>query len=64
MSAMPRLVLASLVGVAVLIPLAMIGEALDFGSWGMTGIGFAVMLLVSAIDREGFYGPREDDSLK
>ncbi|MGI8660876.1 MAG: hypothetical protein ACR2LH_07580 [Thermoleophilaceae bacterium] len=57
---MGRGLLAFLVGVVVLIPLVIVAESIGIGSWGMTGIGFAVMLLISLIDREGFYGPPGD----
>lgn len=60
MTSMRRGLLAFSIGVVVLIPLAVAGESIGIGSWGMTGIGFAVMLLISLIDREGFYGPRGD----
>ena len=44
-----------LTGVAVVI-----GNALGFGSWGFTGLAVVVGLLVTLLDREGFYGtPRE-----
>jgi len=57
---MGRGLLAFLVGVVVLIPLVIVAESIGIGSWGMTGLGFVVMLLISLIDREGFYGPRGD----
>ena len=60
MTCMGRGLLAFLVGVVVLIPLVIVAESIGIGSWGMTGLGFVVMLLISLIDREGFYGPRGD----
>jgi len=60
MNCMGRGLLAFLVGVVVLIPLVIVAESIGIGSWGMTGIGFAVMLLISVVDREGFYGPPGD----
>jgi hypothetical protein len=60
MSAMKRTVLAFAVGAAVLTPIAIVAENAGVGSWGMTGILVLVMFLVSFIDREGFYGPRDN----
>ena len=60
MSSVNRTILAF----AAILPLAgvavVIGNALAFGSWGFTGLAVVVGLLVTLLDREGFYGtPRE-----
>jgi hypothetical protein len=47
---------------ALVFPLGMVAESLGVGSWGGTAIVVAAMLLVSLVDREGFYGPREPPS--
>lgn len=62
MTGMNRFLLACAVGVVLLVPLVIAAEALGIGSWGLTGIGIAVMLLNSLIDRERFYGPGEPRS--
>jgi hypothetical protein len=59
MNGVSRTLLAYAVGVALLAPLTIVAESLEVGSWGRTGIVVAVMLLISLIDREGFYGSRE-----
>ena len=56
MRAMNRTVLALLVGVALAIPVALIGEALGFGSLAWIAAVMAIVVVVSLIDREGFYG--------
>jgi hypothetical protein len=40
-----------LAGVAVVL-----GNALGLGSWGFTGLALVALLLVTLLDREGFYG--------
>jgi hypothetical protein len=62
MSGVKRTLLAYAVGIAVLLPAAAVGESLGVSGWGDTGIAVAVMFLISFIDREGFYGPREPGS--
>jgi hypothetical protein len=56
MSAVNRTILAF----AAILPLAVvavsIGDVLDLGSWGYTALAVFAGLLVSLIDREGFYG--------
>jgi hypothetical protein len=59
MSDVNRTFLAFAALVVLLVPLVKVAKSLDVGSWGLTAIGVAVMLLVSLIDREGFYGSRE-----
>jgi hypothetical protein len=59
-SSMNRTILAF----AAILPLAgvsvVIGNALGLGSWGFTGLALVAGLLVTLLDREGFYGtPRE-----
>jgi hypothetical protein len=53
----------TLLAFAAIVPLGILGvivaEALEVGSWGLTGITVVIMFLVSLIDREGFYGPRD-----
>ncbi len=51
---LPALTVAALAAV----PAVVIGKALGFGSLGWFAIVLALMFLASAIDREGFYGPR------
>ena len=60
MSSVNRTILAF----AAILPLAgmavVIGNALGLGSWGFTGLALVAGLLVTLLDREGFYGtPRE-----
>jgi hypothetical protein len=58
MSSVNRTILAF----AAIVPLAgvavVIGNALGLGSWGFTGLALVVGLLVTLLDREGFYGTR------
>jgi hypothetical protein len=45
---------------AAILPVAgvavVIGNALGLGSWGFTGLALVAGLLVTLLDREGFYG--------
>lgn len=59
MKPMRRTLLAFSVGVVLLVPIVIVAESAGVGSWGLTGLGIAVMLVISLLDREGFYGPRE-----
>jgi hypothetical protein len=56
MSSVNRTILAF----AAIVPLAgvavVIGNTLGLGSWGFTGLALVVGLLVTLLDREGFYG--------
>jgi hypothetical protein len=56
MSSVNRTILAF----AAILPLAavavVIGNALGLGSWGFTALAIVALLLVTLIDREGFYG--------
>lgn len=47
------------VGALALIPLAVVGKALDFGGLAWFAVVLVVMFVGSLADREGFYGPRE-----
>ncbi len=58
MSGMNRTLLAALIGAALLVPVVAIGEAADFGSLAWIATIMGVLVVVSLIDREGFYGPR------
>jgi hypothetical protein len=60
MSVMNRTVLAFVVGAAITVPVGVLADNVGVGSWGMTGIAVLLMFLVSLIDREGFYGPRDN----
>jgi hypothetical protein len=59
MSAVNRTLLAFAAIVPLTVPAVIVAESLEVGSWGMTGITVVIMFLVSLIDREGFYGPRD-----
>jgi hypothetical protein len=56
MSSVNRTILAF----AAILPLAVvavvIGNALGLGSWGFTALATVALLLVTLLDREGFYG--------
>jgi hypothetical protein len=56
MSCVNRTILAF----AAILPLAVaavvIGNALELGLWGFTGLALVAGLLVTLLDREGFYG--------
>ena len=52
-----RTLLAMLIGSALVVPVVAIGEALGFGSLAWIAAIMAILVLVSLIDREGFYGP-------
>jgi hypothetical protein len=56
MSSVNRTVIAF----AAILPLAgvavVIGNTLGLGSWGFTGLALVALLLVTLLDREGFYG--------
>jgi tRNA A37 threonylcarbamoyladenosine dehydratase len=50
----------TLLAFAAILPLAVvvvvIGNALGLGSWGFTALALVAVVLVSLVDREGFYG--------
>jgi hypothetical protein len=54
-----RTVLAFVVGGALAVLLALIGETLEFGGLAWLAGLVVVLVLASLVDREGFYGPRE-----
>ena len=58
MNAMHRGLLAALVGVGLVVPLAIVGDAVGFSSLVWIAAILAVGFIVSLVDREGFYGPR------
>ncbi len=53
---MNRTGLALLVAVVLAVPVALIGEALGFGSLAWIAAVLAILVVASLIDREGFYG--------
>lgn len=59
MRTMKRTFIAFVVGGAVLVPLTILGERLDVGSWVGTATVVLAMFVTSLVDREGFYGPRD-----
>ena len=56
MKAMNRTVLAFVTLALLCVPMALIGQALDFSGWAWMGALVVVMVLASLVDREGFYG--------
>lgn len=62
MTSMRRTLIAFVVGGAVLVPLTILGEHLDFGSWAGTATVVLAMFVASFVDRDGFYGPRDAKS--
>ena len=58
MSAVNRTLLAFLALVPAMVAAAVVVEQLELSSWATTGVAVAFTLLVTLIDREGFYGPR------
>ncbi len=58
MKSVNRTLLAMLIGAALVVPVVAIGEALGFGSIAWIAAIMAILVVVSLIDREGFYGPR------
>jgi hypothetical protein len=60
MTGVNRTALAFLVGIAIAVPVGVLAANAGVSSWGRTGIVLLLMLLVSLIDREGFYGPRDN----
>jgi hypothetical protein len=59
MKVMSPFIRALPIGALACVPVAMVGKALDFGSWAWFGALLALMFFASLFDREGFYGPRE-----
>ncbi len=60
MKPVSRTALAFTVGIALAVTAGVVGKQLAFGSWGFTGLAVAVVLVVSLIDREGFYGTERE----
>lgn len=58
MSTVNRPLVAALVGILLVIPIAIVGDAVGFGSLAWIVAILAIGFIVSLIDREGFYGPR------
>ena len=56
MKAMSRTILAFATLALLCVPMALIGQALDFSGWAWMGALVVVMVLASLVDREGFYG--------
>ena len=56
MKAMNRTILAFVTLALLCVPMALIGQALDFSGWAWMGALVVVMVLASLVDREGFYG--------
>ena len=57
---MNRTVLAAVVGVILTIPAALLAESLGIDDgWPLVGVALVIGFIVSLVDREGFYGPRE-----
>ncbi len=59
MSCMPRLAFTGLVLLSLSVLLAIIGDALEFGSGGYLAAVLVGMLLTSLTDRERFWGASE-----
>lgn len=56
---MIRTVLAAIVGVALLVPVVAVGEAVGFGFLAWTASIIGVVVVASLVNRDGFYG-RDD----
>ena len=56
MSHVNRTIVAFAAVVPVAIAAVAIGKALQVGSWGYTALATVVGLMITLIDREGFYG--------
>jgi hypothetical protein len=56
MKPMNRTILAFVTLALLCVPMALIGQALDFSGWAWMGALVVVMVLASLVDREGFYG--------
>jgi hypothetical protein len=56
MSGVNRTVLAFAVAAVLAVAIGVGGNALGLGSWGFTALALVAVLLVSLVDREGFYG--------
>jgi hypothetical protein len=56
MNPVKRFLMALSVAVLLCVPVALIGEALDFSGWAYFAALMAVGVLATLVDREGFYG--------
>ena len=56
MSSVNRTILAFAAILPLSVVAVVIGNALGLGSWGFTGLALVALLLVTLLDREGFYG--------
>jgi hypothetical protein len=59
MSPMSRTILALGVGLVLCVPLALVGQALDFSGWAWMAGVLVVTVLALLVDREGFYGAED-----
>ncbi|MBA3359789.1 MAG: hypothetical protein H0U20_10080 [Thermoleophilaceae bacterium] len=55
-----RLLLCFAVFIATMVALHLAFDLERLGDWGYTGLGIAVGLLVTLLDRDGFYGPSSE----
>jgi hypothetical protein len=53
---MNRTILAVVTLALLCVPMALIGQALDFSGWAWVGSLVVVTVLASLVDREGFHG--------
>ena len=56
MSGVSRTVLAFAVAAALAVVIGVVGTQLALGSWGFTALALVALLLVTLVDRAGFYG--------
>lgn len=56
MKAMNRTVLAFLTLALLCVPMALIGQALEFSAWAWMAALLVVVVIASLVDRDGFYG--------
>ena len=53
---MSRTVLAFAVAAVLAVVIGVVGTQLALGSWGFTALALVALLLVTLVDRAGFYG--------
>jgi hypothetical protein len=56
MSSVNRTILAFAAILPLSVVAVVIGNALGLGSWGFTALALVALLVVTLVDREGFYG--------
>jgi hypothetical protein len=56
MKCVNRTALALITATVLAIAIGVIGTELGLGSWGFTAVALVALLLVTLLDREGFYG--------